>query len=97
MDIETGRALVRVMGLNSLRDQRFSSRLDFSLNHRKQNRFTNEDAQLIFHFDNGQKNIWQRESPVQPASHQSHWLLAYLAPLIQIVLMRFLGIFRLIE
>ena len=59
MDIETGQASLRAMQLTSLRDQRFSGRLDFSLNHRQQNRFIDQDAQLVFHFDNGQRNIWR--------------------------------------
>jgi hypothetical protein len=33
--------------------------LDFSLNYRQQNRFIDQDAQLMFRFDNGQQNIWQ--------------------------------------
>ena len=59
MDIETGQASLRAMQLTSLRDQRFSGRLDFSLNHRQQNRFIDQDAQLVFRFDNGQQNIWR--------------------------------------
>ena len=57
MDIETGQALLRAMQLTSLRDQRVSGRLDFSLNHRQQNRFIDQDAQLVFRFDNGQHPI----------------------------------------
>ena len=59
MDIETGRASLHAMQLISLRDQRFSSRLDFSLNHRQQNRFIDQDAQLVFRFNDGQQNIWR--------------------------------------
>jgi hypothetical protein len=59
MDMETGRASVRAMELTSLRDQRFVGQLDFSLNHRQQNRFFDQEAQLMFRFDNGQQNIWQ--------------------------------------
>ena len=47
------------MQLTSLRDQRFSGQLDFSLNHRQQKRFIDQDAQLVFRFDNGQQNIWR--------------------------------------
>ena len=59
MDTKTGQASLRAMQLTSLRDQRFSGRLDFSLNHRQQNRFIDQDAQLVFRFDNGQQNIWR--------------------------------------
>ena len=59
MDIETGQASLRAMQMTSLRDQRFSGRLDFSLNHRQQNRFIDQDAELVFRFDNGQQNIWR--------------------------------------
>ena len=59
MDIATGQASLRAMQLTSLRDQQFSGRLDFSLNHRQQNRFIDQDAQLVFRFDNGQQNIWR--------------------------------------
>ena len=47
------------MQLTSLRDQRFSGRLDFSLNHRQPNRFIDQDAQLVFRFNDGQQNIWR--------------------------------------
>ena len=60
MDIETGQASLRAMQLTSLRDQRFSGRLDFSLNHRQQNRFIDQDAQLVFRFNDGQQNIWRK-------------------------------------
>ena len=59
MDIETGQASFRAMHLTSLRDQRFFGLLDFSLNHRQQIRFIDQDAQLVFRFDNGQQNIWR--------------------------------------
>lgn len=59
MDMETGQASLRAMELTSLRDQRFVGQLDFSLNDRQQNRFIDQDAQLMFRFDNGQQNIWQ--------------------------------------
>ena len=59
MDIETGQASLRAMQLTSLRDQQFSGRLDFSLNHRQQNRFIDQDAQLVFRFNDGQQNIWR--------------------------------------
>ena len=59
MDMETARASVRAMELTSLRDQRFVGQLDFSLNDRQQNRFIDQEAQLMFRFDNGQQNIWQ--------------------------------------
>ena len=59
MDIETGQASLRAMQLTSFRDQRFSRRLDFSLNRCQQNRFIDQDAQLVFRFDNGQQNIWR--------------------------------------
>ena len=59
MDMETGQASLRAMQLTSLRDQRFSGRLDFSLNHRQQNRFIDQDAQLVFRFNDGQQNIWR--------------------------------------
>ena len=59
MDIETGQASLRAMQLTSLRDQQFSGRLDFSLNHRQQNRFIDQDAQLLFRFNDGQQNIWR--------------------------------------
>ena len=71
MDIETSQVSLRAMQLTSLRDQRFSGRLDFSLNHCEQ------------------------KLPVRPSSNQSQWFLADLASLMQIMLMRFLGIFRL--
>ena len=47
------------MERTKLRDQGFSGRLEFSLNHCQHNRFVDQDAQLMFRFDNGQKNIWQ--------------------------------------
>lgn len=59
MDIETGQASLRAMQLTSLRDQQFSGRLDFNLNHRQQNRFIDQDAQLVFRFNDGQQNIWR--------------------------------------
>ena len=59
MDMETGRASVRAMELTSLCDQRFVGQLNFSLNHRQQNRFIDQVAQLMFRFANGQQNIWQ--------------------------------------
>ena len=59
MDMETGQASLRGMVLTNLRDRRFSNFLDFSLNHRQQNRFIDQDAQLVFRFDNGQQNIWR--------------------------------------
>ena len=59
MDIETGQASLRAMQRTSFRDQRFSCRLDFSLNRCQQNRFIDQDAQLVFRFDNGQQNIWR--------------------------------------
>ena len=58
MDMETGRASFRAIELTSLRNQRFSGRLDFSLNDRQQDRFVDQEAQLMFRFDNGQQNIW---------------------------------------
>ena len=58
MDIKSGQASLRGMQLTSLRDQRFSGWLDFSLNHRQQNRFIVQDAKPVFCFDNGQQNIW---------------------------------------
>jgi hypothetical protein len=70
VDIETGQASLRAMQLTSLRAHRFSGRLDFSLNHRQQNRFIDQDAQLVFRFDNGQQNIW-RAKVTSAASIQS--------------------------
>jgi hypothetical protein len=70
MDIETGQVSLRAMQLTSLRDQQFSGRLDFSLNHRQQNRFIDQGAQLVFRFDNGQQNIW-RANVADTASIQS--------------------------
>ena len=58
MNMEAWRASVRAMELTSFRDQRVSDRLDFSLNGRQQNRFIDQEAELMFHFDNGQLNIW---------------------------------------
>ena len=58
MNMETWRASARAMELTSLRDQRFSDRLDFSLDDRQQHRPIDQEAQLMFHFDNGQQNIW---------------------------------------
>ena len=60
MDIETGQASLRAMQLTSLCDQRFSGWLDFSLNHRQQTRFIDQDAQLVFRFNDGQQNIWRK-------------------------------------
>ena len=70
MDIETGRASLRAKQLTSLGNQRFSGRLDFSLNHRQQNKFIDQDAQLVFRFDRGQQNIW-RAKITSAASIQS--------------------------
>ena len=70
MDIETGKASLRAMQLTSLRDQRFFGLLDFSLNHRQQNKFIDQDAQLVFRFDRGQQNIW-RAKITSAASIQS--------------------------
>ena len=71
MDIETGWASLRAMRLTSLVDRRFSGRLDFSLNHRQQNRFIDQDAQLVFRFNDGQQNIW-RAKVTGEASIQSN-------------------------
>ena len=58
MNMETWRASVRAIERTSLSDQRFSGRLDFSLKDRQQNRLIDQEAQLLFRFDNGQQNIW---------------------------------------
>jgi hypothetical protein len=93
MDIETGQASLRAMQLTSLRDQRFSGRLDFSLNHRQQNRFIDQDAQLVFRFNDSQQNIWRAKVAGAASIQSKPAVLADLGPLIQIVLMRFLSIF----
>lgn len=47
MDMKIGRASVRAMELTNRRDQPFSSRSAFSLNDRQQNRFVDQEAQVI--------------------------------------------------
>jgi hypothetical protein len=93
MDIETGQASLHAMQLTSLPDQRFSSRLDLSLNHRQQTVLLTRMHSLCSALITASKISGAQKSPVRPASNQSQSLLADLAPLIQIVLMRFLGIF----
>jgi hypothetical protein len=97
MYIETGKASLRAMQLTSLRDQRFSGRLDFSLSHPTETDLLIRMHSLCSALITASKISGARKSPVRPASNQSQRLLADLAPLIQIVLMRFLGIFRLSE
>lgn len=59
MGMENRHASVRGMELSSLRDQRFCNQLDFSLNNRRQNRFIDQDAQLMLPLNDGQQNIWR--------------------------------------
>ena len=70
LDIKTGQASLRAIQLTSLLDPRFSGRLEFSLNHRQRNRFIDQDAQLVFRFDNGQQTI-SRAKVTGAASIQS--------------------------
>ena len=59
MNTETGQPSLRAIQLTSLCDQRFSGRLDFSLSHHQQKRLIDQDAQLVFRFNDGQQNIWR--------------------------------------
>ena len=95
MDIETGQASLRAMQLTSLCDQRFSGQLDFSLDHRRQNRFIDQDAQLIFRFNDGQQNIWRAKVTGAASIQSKPEVIGGFGAADTDVLMRFLGIFRL--